>query len=98
MEKKIQNSHNNINKNIICPICKENIFIEIKDYKIHLNNCINGHKLEFLLKDFYKTQKSIYFESRCDFCKIKNKNNLNNNELFQCITCGNILCLSMNYL
>ena len=94
VEKKIQNSHNNINKNIICPICKENIFIEIKDYKIHLNNCINGHKLEFLFKDFCETQKSIYFESGCDFCKIKNKNNLNNNELFQCITCGNILCHS----
>ena len=28
-------------KNIICPICKENIKMEIKDYKINLYDCNN---------------------------------------------------------
>jgi len=43
---------NNININndnlqrsneIICPKCNKNIFIEIDNYKIKLNNCINKH-------------------------------------------------------
>ena len=55
---------NNINnKKIICPICQENIFIELKEYKINLHNCKNEHKLEYILKDFVKTQKNIKSES-----------------------------------
>ena len=30
-----------ISKDIICPKCKENIFIEIKDYKINLYGCMD---------------------------------------------------------
>ena len=33
-----------ISKDIICPICKENILIDIKDYKIKLKKCKNKHK------------------------------------------------------
>ena len=38
--------NNNIfqdSKEVICPICKENCLIEIKDYKILLYNCKNNH-------------------------------------------------------
>ena len=64
VEKINENLLNNINnKKIVCPICQENIFIELKDYKINLYNCKNGHKLEYILEDFVKTQKNIKSES-----------------------------------
>ena len=69
---------NNINnKKIICPICQENIFIELKDYKINLHNCKNEHKLEYILKDFVKTQKNIKSESTQNNAKLP-KNDLKN--------------------
>ena len=39
------NNDNNIRRSneIICPECKKNILIEIDNYKIKLNNCINKH-------------------------------------------------------
>ena len=45
-------------KNIVCPTCKENIKMDIKDYKINLYDCKNGHKIENILLDqFEETQK-----------------------------------------
>ena len=42
-------------KEIICPECKESILIEIKDYKINLSKCKNGHEIKnILLKDYEK--------------------------------------------
>lgn len=81
VEKNKEESLNNINyKKIICPICQENIFIKIKDYKIILLNCKNGHKLEYILKDFIKAQKSIDSELKENNSKLvddslKNKMN-----------------------
>ena len=44
-------------KNIICPDCKENIKMDIKDYKINLYECKKGHKFEnILLNEFEETQ------------------------------------------
>ena len=31
-------------KDIICPICKENIRYKMNDYKIYLYDCKNGHR------------------------------------------------------
>ena len=31
-------------KDIICPECKESIFMNVKDYKINLFDCINDIK------------------------------------------------------
>ena len=43
-------------KNIICPECKENIKMDIKDYKISLFECKNKHKKEnILLNEFEET-------------------------------------------
>ena len=39
-----------VSKDIICPICKDNIFIDIKNYKIHLFECKNKHKEENILQ------------------------------------------------
>ena len=38
-----------ISNDIICPICKENILMNIKDYKINLYECKNNHKKENIL-------------------------------------------------
>ena len=35
-------------KYIICPECKDNIRIKIKDYKIELYDCQNGHNIKNL--------------------------------------------------
>ena len=44
-------------KNIICPKCKENIKMDLKDYKINLYDCINGHRTDnILLNEFEETQ------------------------------------------
>ena len=45
-------------KYIICPKCHENAFLEIKNFKISIINCKNGHRTENLdIKEFENTQK-----------------------------------------
>ena len=50
---KIEDDSDGIKKlasnDIICPTCNENILIDIKDYKINLNDCKNNHKKENIL-------------------------------------------------
>ena len=47
-----------ISSEIICPECKENILININNYKINLYECKNGHKKEnILLNEFENIQK-----------------------------------------
>lgn len=80
-----------IQKDIFCPICKETINIEIKDYKINLFNCKNGHTINDLcFKEFEKTQNIDISQNICNVCY---KNNINNNKLYRCCTCNNNLCL-----
>ena len=77
-------------KDIKCPICNDNILIKIKDYKINMYNCKNGHKFDnILLKEFVNMEKLDISELLCNICKIKN---LNNNELYRCLECKNNLC------
>ena len=43
-------------KYFICPKCNENIYFSIKDYKIFLKDCKNGHKMDdILFNEFEKT-------------------------------------------
>ena len=80
-------------KEIICPECKENIFINIKDYKINLFNCKNKHNINnILLQNYEKTQNIDISKIICDKCKIKNKSKTYNNEFFKCNTCNINLC------
>ena len=75
---------------IICPECKESILFKIKDYKISLNKCKNGHSLNnILLNEYEKTQNINLSKIICDICKINNKNN---NEIFICFNCKINLC------
>lgn len=68
---------------IICPTCKENCLIEIKDYKISLYGCKNYHrKNNILLSEFKETQKINISDIICNICKERNKGNTHNNDFY----------------
>ena len=80
-------------KNIICPECKENIKMDIKDYKINLYDCKNGHRKEnILLNEFEETQNIDLSHIKCDICKKNNKSISYNNIFYKCLTCNNNIC------
>ena len=57
-------------KEIICPICKENIFINFHNYKINLIKCKNNHNINNIyIKDFKNTQKIDISKIKCEICK-----------------------------
>ena len=79
--------------NIICPECKENIKMEIKDYKINLYGCKNKHSIKnILLNEFEETQNIDRLNIICDICKINNKSISYNNIFYKCITCNKNIC------
>jgi len=87
-----------ISKEIICPECKENILLNIKDYKINLYECKNGHKIEnILFNEFENMQKIDYTKIICNKCKINNRSNIHNNEFYICNDCNINLCPLCKY-
>ena len=92
-------NENNINekikesKEIICPECKENILINLNDYKINLFDCKNGHNYNnILLNKFENTQNIDISQIICDNCKINNKSNIYKNVIYKCMNCNINLC------
>ena len=82
-----------ISKDIICPTCKENSLIDIKDYKININGCKNNHQNEnILLNLFEETQKIRLNDIKCNICEVNNKSNTYKNEFYICITCNKNMC------
>ena len=80
-------------KNIICPICKENIKMDIKDYKINLFGCKNRHRMENILLDkFEKYQITDNSKIICDICKKNNKKISYNYLFYYCVTCKMNIC------
>ena len=80
---------------IICPTCKENVKMDIKEFKINLYECKNGHKIEnILLNEFEETQKIELDKIICDECKKNNKSKSYNNIFYKCLTCNNNICPS----
>ena len=96
------NSENNINietqfiiksKEIICPECKENILINIKDYRINLSKCKNNHiRNNILLEEYDNTQKIDLSKVKCDNCKNNNKDKASIKEFYICNSCDIQLC------
>ena len=80
-------------KEVICPTCKENIFLSIKNYKLNLHDCINKHVINNLsIIEYEKTQIKNTI-NKCDICKDENKENLNiNKNYYKCLECKNIIC------
>ena len=64
-------------KEIICPICRNGIKIEIKikEYKIKLYECKNNHVKILTFDEFEKTQFIDESKIICDNCREKNKSN-----------------------
>ena len=52
------NKNEIISKDIICKKCKEDVLINIKNFKINIYGCKNNHKTNnILLNEFENTQK-----------------------------------------
>ena len=67
-------------KEVICPVCNENIIISIKDYKINLSDCKNGHIINnMLFEEFENNQKINISKIKCDKCKEKSIYDIYNN-------------------
>ena len=62
------NENNTIkSKDVICPECKENILMKIKDYRINLYECKNNHTKNNILFDEYENlQKIDISKIKCD--------------------------------
>ena len=59
-------------KDIICPECKENIFIDIKNFRINLNDCKNNHiRNNVQLEEYENTQIIDLSKIKCDKSKEK---------------------------
>ena len=87
-----------ISNEIICPECKENILLNIENYKINLYECKNEHKKEnILLNEFENMQKIDYTKIKCNKCEINNRNNMHNNEFYICNDCNINLCPLCKY-
>jgi len=85
-----------ISKEIICPECRESIFMNVKDYKINLYACQNNHKTDNIsFYEFENTQKINLIEIKCNICN-KNKTEFSNNKFYFCCSCGKNLCLFCN--
>ena len=86
-------------ENIICPQCKESIIISVKDYKISLSQCKNGHKYDnLLLSQFNELQTEDISQILCGICK-KSKSQTFENKMSFCFDCKiNIcnLCISIH--
>ena len=86
----INYENTNIKKSndIICPKCKELCKYEIKDYKIKLYDCKNGHITENInLNEYENNQVIDISQIKCDACKDKNKSNTFNNDFYICYEC-----------
>ena len=80
-------------RQVICPICQENIRIKIENYKIDLFDCKNGHKIRnILLSDYDKTQNVDESKIKCDICKTNDKASAYNNIFYICLDCNQKLC------
>ena len=82
-----------ISKDIICPECKENTIIEIKNFKMNFHGCKNNHIInDILLNKYEETQKIDISKIICDICNKNNKGNTHNNEFYICNTCNKNIC------
>ena len=80
-------------KNIICPICKENIKLNLEEYKICLSECKNEHEIDkILINKFEETQIIDISKIECEKCKATNKNETYENKFYRCNTCKINIC------
>ena len=93
---------NNISNNIssikkskytICPICKENIKLNLEEYKVYLSECKNKHEINNIpINEFEQTQIIDISKIECEKCKNTNKNETYKNAFYRCNTCKINIC------
>ena len=94
-DKEEKKNHKKLEKSkfIICPECNECIHIDIKDNKIFLYDCKNGHKKDNIsFNEFEKTQYINLAKIVCDKCKNTDKSQTFENQFFICFNCKMNLC------
>ena len=70
-------------KDVICPECKENAFININNYQISLFGCKNEHSINNILFVNYENSQIV----PTDKTKYRNcKKNKNNKDLYKCLS------------
>ena len=80
-------------KEIICPICKDCIKMNIDNYRIYVNDWTINHKIDnILIKEFENTQYINQRKIICNQCNKNNQSNTYNNEFYICNTCNINLC------
>ena len=79
-------------KYVICPECKENILINIDNFKVNFHDCKNNHNIYKALNEFEETQKINLNNIICNICNTNNKGNTHNNEFYICNTCNKNIC------
>ena len=85
-----KNINENNKENIICPICKNLVFLNIdEDNVIILDKCIERHKNEYSLKEFLEKKDIEKNGVKCDICN--NNQYLYNNNFYVC-TCKKNIC------
>ena len=91
-EDKKRNNKNDDNiqlNEVICFECKENSFINIKNYKINLFGCKNGHNISNIsFKDYENKFQDMNQKKLCENCK-KNKYV---KEFYKCLSCKINMC------
>ena len=94
IENQVENN-NNILKDIICPICKENCLLCFSNFKINLYDCKNNHKTNSILLNKYENLQQIDMTKiTCKICEKNNMSNTPNNEFYICNTCNIDICPS----
>ena len=91
----IQNGENQIkySREIICPECKEICMMNIKNYRINLFRCKNGHNINnILFEDFQKTQEISEYKIICNECNKNTKAETHKNTFYKCCKCQKVLC------
>ena len=87
-------SHLVKSKDVICSKCVVWAFIRIKDYKIEISKCKNGHIVNnILIKEFKDTQYIDLSKIKCGECKTNNKSISDNNEFYICFNCKKLMPL-----
>lgn len=76
----------------ICPQCKGNSIIKIKDYQIILSGCNQGHEQIMSFDKFEQTQMIDESKIICDNCKNNNKSISYNKQFYFCNNCNKKLC------
>ena len=90
----IKSNNTIIKEDIICPKCRDNCLIEIKDYKMAFAQCKNNHKINNI---FFKEYNNIMQNEnknnfKCNICK--KFINLSYNTIYNCLACQEKLCES----